>query len=156
MTEGKRPGGLTALAVLNFVFGGKDCLNLLGLVVAWAVKHDKITLPDEEGMAEFKKAVAQLPDNIIYAMMGFAAVSAFVLIASGVGYLKQNRVWGRVLGSVGAIVGIGGTLAVAAMTVDAPGGGFALLTIAMLIYPVLTLILLNTTFREDFARDRAP
>jgi hypothetical protein len=30
MAEGKRPGGLTALAVLNFVFGG------LGALASWA------------------------------------------------------------------------------------------------------------------------
>ena len=32
MAEGKRPGGLTALAVLNFVFGGLGALGILALI----------------------------------------------------------------------------------------------------------------------------
>jgi len=156
MSDSKRPGGLTALAVLNFVFGAKDCLNLMGLVTMMAIKRGWITLPEKKDMDEFTNVVKALPNNVLYGMLAFSIVSAFLLISSGVGYLKQSKVWGRMLGSVAAIVGVGGTVAVAAVAADAPGGGFTLLTIAMLVYPALTLILLNTTFREDFVRDRAP
>jgi hypothetical protein len=156
MSETKRPGGLTTLAVLNFVFGGKDCLNTLGLVAMIVIKSGAIRLPDQKGIDEFAKVIAELPINVIYGMTAFHVVSAFLLIASGVGYLKQSKVWGRVLGSAGGLVWMGGALALAAVSADAPGGGFTLLTLAMLVYPVLTLVLLNTTFRGDFVRDRAP
>ena len=154
--EGKRPGGLTALAVLNFVFGGKDCLNTLVMLSWIAIKRGAIPLPEQKGMDEFAKLLEALPESVIYGMMAFHVVSAFLLIASGVGYLKLSRVWGRLLGSVGALVWMGGTAVVAAVLADRLGGGFTLLTMAMVIYPLLTLILLNTTFREDFVRDRAP
>lgn len=36
MSEGKRPGGLTALAVINFVFAGWGLIGLLGLVALFA------------------------------------------------------------------------------------------------------------------------
>ena len=152
MSEGKRPGGLTALAVLNFVFGGKDCLNALSLLVALAVKSGAIPLPDDKGMDEFAKFLAEVPEQVIYALMAFHVVSAFLMIASGVGYLRQRRSWGRMLGSIGALVWMGGALAVAAMLPEEADGGFTLYTMVMLIYPVLTLILLHTTFREDFVR----
>ena len=152
MSEGKRPGGLTALAVLNFVCGGKDCLNTLSLLFMIAIKRGAIPLPEDEGMDEFAKVIAALPENVMYGMTAFHVVAAFLLIASGVGYLKQSRVWGRMLGSVGALVWIGGSIAVAAMLAGTPGGGFTLLTLALLIYPGLSLLLLNTTFREDLVR----
>ena len=153
MSEGKRPGGLTTLAVLNFVFGGKDCLNMLGMLAWLGFKSGAIPLPEQKGMEEFQKLLAEIPNGVIYVMVAFYGASAFLLIASGVGYLKLNRVWGRLLGSVGALVWMGGTVAVTVLVADVPGGEFALFT---LIYPVVTLILLNTTFREDFVRDRAP
>ena len=37
MNEGKRPGGLTALAVINFVFTGFGLLGLLGLIAIFAL-----------------------------------------------------------------------------------------------------------------------
>src|SRR5207247_3969993 len=41
MSDGKRPGGLTALAVLNFVFGGLGALGLLAIfAVLGAAQHD--------------------------------------------------------------------------------------------------------------------
>ena len=36
MSEGKRPGGLTALAVINFVFAAWGLIGLLGLVAMFA------------------------------------------------------------------------------------------------------------------------
>ena len=36
MNEGKRPGGLTALAVINFVFSGWGLIGLLGLAAFFA------------------------------------------------------------------------------------------------------------------------
>ena len=35
MSEGKRPGGLTALAVLNFIFGGLGAIGALGLIACF-------------------------------------------------------------------------------------------------------------------------
>ena len=54
---------------------------------------------------------------------------------------------GRLLGNVYVVLGI------AAVAVEATGPqGFTFLLLVAVIYPLLTLILINTTFRDDFTR----
>jgi hypothetical protein len=79
-----------------------------------------------------------------YIVILLSAVGAFLLIVSGVGYLKQSKFMGRTLGTVYALVSLGGT-AVGVVT----GGGIGFFTIIFSVYPVLTLIMVNTTFKDD-------
>ena len=72
------------------------------------------------------------------------ALSAALLIVSGVGYIGQKRVLGRMMGNFYGITSIANN----GLTL-ANGGEFSFFIIIGLIYPVLTLILLNTTFKED-------
>jgi hypothetical protein len=56
--------------------------------------------------------------------------------------------WG--LGNFYAIISIINNIAsIFIFTSEMEGGGFRITTIIGLIYPVLTLILLNTTFKDD-------
>ncbi len=73
-----------------------------------------------------------------------SCLSSALLIISGVGYIKLKRVLGRTMGS------LYGILALAATILQLAGGTpFGIGTIIGLIYPVLTLILVNTTFKDD-------
>jgi hypothetical protein len=170
MTEGKRPGGLTALAVFNFIFGGYDVLKVLSSVVIIVLLATYV--PDEpadsddstnaeaqeesgkgppgprEAMAEQWRA-SGLGVHVLYIQAACYLVLAFLLIASGVGFLKLSRVWGRVLGNVYGVASIG-TTAFEVSQIPEDMGGFTILAILAIIYPVLVLILLNTTFKEDF------
>ena len=76
-------------------------------------------------------------------------VSSLLLLLSGIGYIKQKRVMGRYLGSTYGIVNILNSIVSGFFFAKELGGGFNLGTVIGLIYPVLTLILVNTTFRED-------
>ena len=139
MAEGRRPGGLTALAVLNFVFGGLGAiLTLLGFgalaLIREAVKNAEAAGTKYEGQG-YTMALVGL------ALLG---LGAFLLITSGVGYLKQKRFLGRTLGTVYALVSLGGTV-----LGIATGGGVGIGTIIFSVYPVLTLILINGTFKDD-------
>jgi hypothetical protein len=136
MAEGTRPGGLTALAVLNFVFGGiAGLFRLLG-IAAVGLLRDKMSPED----------AAKLPANsVIYALSAVGVISAGLLIASGVGYLKQGRVLGRVLGNAYAACSI----LLSAAELSLGSGEFGIGTLVGLIYPVLTLFLINTTFKDD-------
>ena len=134
MADGKRPGGLTALAVLNFVFGG---IGVLGVLAAAALLG----------------AVNQLSEGAVVDEMGagvgmfqfiLMALSAGLLIVSGVGYIGQKRVMGRMMGNFYGITSIANN---GLSLVN--GAEFSFFTIIGLVYPVLTLILLNTTFKED-------
>ncbi len=155
MSEGKRPGGLTALAVLNFVFGGVNALLFLGMAAVMAVigaAANEAGESDNEGANEMAKAWETVGVGLFYFILVLLAVTAFLLIASGVGYLQQKKVLGRGLGNAYAILSILYALVYGmAVTVEA-GGGFNIGTIIGLVYPLLTLVLLNTTFKHDFTR----
>lgn len=134
MADGKRPGGLTALAVLNFVFGGIGALGVL----AAAALFGAVNQVSEGALVDEMGAGVGMFQFILMAL------SAALLIVSGVGYIGQKRVLGRMMGNFYGITSIANNgLSLA------NGGEFSFFIIIGLIYPVLTLILLNTTFKED-------
>ena len=139
----KRPGGLTALAVFNFIFGGLGvigALGLLALIGAAEVVANEAGTSLAEATEESGASV-----GILYVSLILMLVSASLLIASGVGYIKQKLFLGRKLGNAYACLSLLNTVIGLAMI----GGGFGVGTIIGLIYPILTLALLNTTFKED-------
>jgi hypothetical protein len=146
MSEGKRPGGLTALAVLNFIFGG------FGLVMAAITAiANAVSVEDAEAQQAIKQAMEEAgPLFLIGLILG--AISTVLLITSGIGYLQQKRFLGRTLGSTYAALSIAFSLIRSAMLSPEIGGGFSIVTIIGLIYPVLTLVLLNGTFKHDLVR----
>lgn len=149
MSEEKRPGGLTALAVINFVFSGFGFLSLLGMAAFFAF-IDKI--PTDQ-MQENERAMTEALQNLGLPMLIFifalSLISNFLLLLSGIGYLKQKKFLGRIMGNVYAVITIVSSIVSGIMFASELGGGFNIGTIINLIYPVLTLILLNTTFRDD-------
>ena len=151
MNEEKRPGGLTALAVFNFIFSGVNLLGLLGWVVILFVI---IGIIPTEQMNEIQKTQFEAFEKLGIPMFIFifvlSVVSAVLLLLSGIGYLKQKKVMGRLLGNLYAVINIISSIISGILITDPNiGGGFNLGTILGLIYPVLTLILLNATFKED-------
>jgi hypothetical protein len=149
MSEGKRPGGLTALAVLNFIFGGLGLIGLLGMVAMLAIAS-AVSAEDPEAQQAMKDAMEKAGPMFMVGLV-LGGVSTVLLIASGIGYLQQKRFLGRTLGSIYAALSIASSL-VTSMFDPEIGGGFSVLTIIGLIYPVLTLILLNGTFKHDLVR----
>ena len=138
MSGYQRPGGLTVLAVLNFVFGGITGLGVLGSAVLLVGGK-----PDElpPGFREWPD-----PAMIIALAVGNLIV-AVLMILSGIGYLSLRRTQGFVLGTLYALV---------AIVVEVIGlSTFQQLTMSSfmsLLYPLLTLFMLQVVFRRDFAR----
>ena len=134
MAQGKRPGGLTALAVLNFVFGGLGALGMLALFALMSLV--------EKGAAA---SGAHISTGAIWAVILLGIVGTALMITSGVGYLGQKRFLGRTLGNSYAILSILSSV----LSLATLHQGFGISNLIGLIYPVLTLILLNTTFKDD-------
>jgi cytochrome bd-type quinol oxidase subunit 2 len=150
MPEGKRPGGLTALAAFNFIFGGFNALGVLVMAAMFAlIGAGKV---DDDTKQNLARAWEKVGKEVFTVLLALMAVSAVLLIASGIGYLQQKKFLGRTLGNASAALGIASSFATAQMAPAEAGGGFSLGTMVGLIYPVLTLVLLNTTFKEDFVR----
>ena len=149
MNEEKRPGGLTALAVINFVFSGFGLLSLFGFLAFFALRAKIPT----DNMEEVQKAQIEALQNMGLSMLIFICVlnilSSVLLLLAGIGYLKQKKFLGRTMGNLYAIINIISSIITGIMFSPEIGGGFNIMTLVGLIYPVLTLILINTTFKED-------
>lgn len=151
---GKRPGGLTALAVLNFVFGALEVFGAFGLGFLLAVRNDWVPIKNPEARSKMLQPVAGVDDVVLQVLVALVAVKAVLLLLSGFGYLQQKRVLGRVLGSVYAVFAIAHVVGVP-LWVGERGGerfAFSLASIVWLLHPLLTLVLVNGTFKEDFVR----
>ena len=149
MTEGKRPGGLTALAVINFVFSGWGLMGLLGLAALFAfigkIPTDKMQESQKAQIEAFQNA--GLPVFIF--IFALSIITNVLLLVSGIGYLKQKKFLGRMIGNTYAVIAIVSGIVSGMMWPREMGGSFNLATMLGLIYPVVTLILLNTTFKDD-------
>lgn len=130
----KRPGGLTALAVLNFVFAGLGILALLALFALLGAVETSAAAAD-----------VKISTGVVWALILLGFVRMGIMIAAGVGYLGQKRFLGRTLGNTYAILSLLDT----GLGLALADTGFGIGTLIGLIYPVLTLILLNTTFKDD-------
>jgi hypothetical protein len=153
MSEGKRPGGLTALAVINFIFAGLGVISVLGTAAMVAVLSvSKSNEAMNKASQDMNKVLstAGIGVNLLIILAIFSAVSAALLLISGIGYLKQKKVLGRMLGNITAVLSIIAPVMTATMLPGRAGGGFNLGFLFNIIYPLLTLILLNTTFKDDF------
>jgi hypothetical protein len=146
MEQEKRPGGLTALAVFNFIFAGFGVIGFITIVVMRFLPLDKIPIEQRAPYEAFQAMGVPLFVGILVLTL----VALILELISGIGYLKQNRVMGWVIGNVYAIFSIVSNVVSGLTMTTEMGGGFSIMTILGYVYPVLTLILLNLTFKEDF------
>ena len=143
MAEGKRPGGLTALAVLNFVFGGLGVIVALLVVVGFALTN----IVSEGGAVNWLTEMMREGGGkaILVVLAVVLEVTSYVLlIVAGIGYLKQKRVLGRIMGSAYGIMAL-----ISMGLMIGLGKEFEFSSIRGLVYPVLTLIMVNFTFKDD-------
>jgi hypothetical protein len=150
MSEGKRPGGLTALAVINFVLAGMSLIGVLGLAALFAyigvIPTDKM---DAGAKAQFE-ALQETGIGFFVFLFILSIVVGLLLLLAGIGYLKQKKILGWGLGNAYGIIGIISSITSGFLFPAILGGGFGIGRIIDLLYPIITLILLNTTFKEDF------
>ena len=152
MSEGSRPGGLTALAVINFVFGAFDLLGSFGAMMILFVADGSMPGQDDEAKRKSVEMIEKMGRDYWVLQIAGCLVLAALLIASGVGYLRQSGFWGRTLGNVYSVISIAVSGGSVYLLRDRIEGAFTLGLLIALIYPVLTLILINSTFKEDFVR----
>ncbi len=149
MSEQKRPGGLTALAVINFIFSGWGFIGLLGLAAFFAFIGKIPTDDMNEAQKTQFEAFQNMGLPVFIFIFALSLISSVLLLLSGIGYLKLKKFLGRMIGNTYAVISIVSSVISGIMFPSEMGGGFNIGTIIGLIYPIITLILLNTTFKED-------
>src|ERR1044072_4945853 len=106
MSDQHRPGGLTALAVFNFIFGGLGLIGALGL----AALLPMLAQGGAPGLSEEQRAqleaLTSLGNAPFLLAVASSAIGGLLLIVAGIGYLQQKRVLGKVLGNVYALFAI--------------------------------------------------
>jgi hypothetical protein len=147
MAQGRRPGGLTALAVLNFVFAGLSLLSVLGtlFVFFYAGTLKESAKPEDRHILE---ALENMNTGLWALILISSILATVLLIVAGIGYLKMRR-WGRMAGNLYAVTAVGAGVLGGLITPPELGGGFNIGTIIGLVYPVLTLYFINATFKDD-------
>jgi hypothetical protein len=150
MSEGQqRPGGLTAMAVINFVGAAFNLFQIAGLGFLLHIKsHPEFlnSIPDKDQAAKMLEAAEATPLWYLYGMIALDVVFVAVLIAAGVGYLKLKRKQGWLLGNVWAATSLVTTIAQLVIV----HASFTISLFIMFLYPLVTLGALNTTFKQDF------
>lgn len=151
MSSGQRPGGLTALAVVNFLLGIMGILGALTMVAMLRYADVVVEHASEEDRL-IMEAFQSLGTGTFVLIVAINAATGVLLVLSGIGYLGLRRFLGRTIGNAYAVTGIAGGLLTGLVLPTALGGGFHLGSVLNLVYPTLTLIVLNTVFKEDFVR----
>lgn len=144
----RRPGGLTALAVLNFCFGGLAILMIPLLLAGVSFIESQA----ESGQLPPGMEMPAMPTgSLLHLQVFLMFIVAVLLIVSGVGYIKMSKVAGYVFGNIYALVSIAGDVTILVLNPQALAGGLGIIGLLIdAIYPVLTLILLNGPFRKVF------
>jgi hypothetical protein len=138
-----RPGGLTALAIFNFVFGGLAAIgSLIHLATLNAFYDQMVAQAEKSGTHNFPTK------GLLYALGCIAFVRASCLITSGIGYLGMRKFLGWVLGNAYVVIALGSVI----FEITQAPQGFSVFNLVEFAYPLITLFLLNVIFRKDFAR----
>ncbi len=130
----QRSGGMTAIGILNIIFGSLGSLGSLvmilggGLLAAGGSAMEAQMGPDAEGFGEFAAT-----GGAIFMAIGVAGLLTWVaLLVSGVGVLKLAA-WGRKLAMIcGGVMALLGGVSVVA-------NGFGLGNLGMFVYGVLLI-----------------
>jgi hypothetical protein len=149
MSDTARPGGLTAMAILNFVFGALLLVASLGLASMLAMHEGALPGSGSDEMKGDMELIEKAGMPLVTTITALYGLTGLVQIVSGLGYLRMRRFLGRFLGNFYALLAISASLAWAIGTAEARRGGFDLQVVSNLVYPLITLVLINTTFRDD-------
>jgi hypothetical protein len=138
-----RPGGLTALSIFNFIFGGlSGLMNLVALATIPMARGQMLENAEKSG-----QSIDGIPgEGVMYLFAGMAMIRAGLLITSAIGYLQLKRGLGRMLGNIYVVAAL---CAIVAEIALAPRG-FTIASLIDFAYPLITVYLLNVVFRRDF------
>ena len=138
ITDPRCPLGLRVMAVCNFVVAALGTVAVVALAVGQDNRYNVWTI---EGPVTW--------EHHLMILMRLAAV--MTVFFSGLGYLRLRRAQGWLLGNGYALIALANTALYAFLLEE-----FGTSSLLWLPFPVITLILLNTTYRKSFVGGQAP
>jgi hypothetical protein len=149
MEKSKRPGGLTFFAIINFILAFLSIAGA-GLLFISIAFVGQIPM---ENMTEAQRASVEtlknMPASSLIFSISRSVIGGILLLLAGIGYLKQNRVLGYIIGNVYVAAMIIYTVLSPFILGAAVKKGIISSFVALL-YPVITLIVLNFIYRKNF------
>jgi hypothetical protein len=147
-----RPPVVTLMAICNFFFAALFGIGLVAYFgrmrfIPMVEAHSATLAPTELRQGT---AILSLGVTPYYALGVGMVVLTVLMIVSGIGYLYLKRFEGRTLGNVAMLVSIVDALFVTFWLPPVLDGGFNGFSGINFTYPLLTLFLLNRTFRDLF------
>jgi hypothetical protein len=148
MDKPKRPGGLTFFAVINFIvaFLSIAGASLLFLSAAFIGQVPMENLTDAQRMSI--ETLKNMPASSLIFTISRSVIGGILLILAGIGYLKQKKILGYITGNIYAAAMIIYT-ALSPFIMGAAGKRGAVSIIISLLYPAVTLIILNFIYRKN-------
>jgi hypothetical protein len=136
---GKRPTGLTVLAIFNFIIA-----FFAGVMIALLYAAMKLV----NNAAHDLGANGSVPGTgPLYATLALGGVAVLALVVAGVGYIKQAK-FGWIAAHAYAVAGIVNTiLALTVLNAHVSPVGLVL----GFGYPAVTVALVNTVFRKNLS-----
>jgi len=144
---GKRPGGLTALAALNFIFGAANVI-WRGIMLAAVRESRGSDAPFLDCMLRGSSAPSA---ELVYLVYTLGLVAALMEILAGVGYLGRQKVLGYFVGNAFAILAIIYAILSVIVFWSVFHSYAVVFAAGELIYAGITLGVLNTGYRRQFA-----
>jgi len=126
-----RPAGLTVMAILNLVFGGLGIVALFVLILVQGWLYD---ITDGKALTWAN-----------YLMYFMRLASIILIVSSAIGYLRLRWFLGYVLGNAYAWVAVLNMILYAVLLDE-----YGIMSFFWLIWPLITLFLLNFVFRKAF------
>ena len=148
-----RPGGLTALAVFNFVLSALTALGAMNFVF-FIVARNNDELREQMAKSDSSGEVAQFMDLPVGTLVLLTVLTlgvAGLLLLSGLGYMKMKRFMGWWMGMLYVAISVGAAVYQTSVT-----GDVTVNLLINLVYPIVTAVLLLTTFRRDFFESSGP
>ncbi len=142
----ERPFGLILMTALNLGFGILNISTVVQLSFAFELRGNPTNPPGlEAGVAI---GLLALPVWFLYFAIAASALKAVLLLVSGWGYFNFKRIAGRWVGNAYAVVSlVDSAVAIFGLPYPVTGG-----TIIGLLYPVFTLLAVNTMWKPLLVR----
>src|SRR5689334_7604528 len=123
MVAARRPGGLTALAVINFVMAGFSAIGVLGFLAIMFMADKLAASAHSPQDRQVLEAIAGVNMGLWIMLLVSSVLALAILIASGIGYLKMRK-WGRTAGNIYALMSLAVQAIEVATLPEEAGGGF--------------------------------